>query len=265
VNHDALAVVAHALEFADRADVDDAATGLVGLADARRAVDGAARREVRAGDHRHQLGERDVRVAHDRDAPVDDLFEVVRRDVGGHTDRDARAAVDQQVGDARRQDERLLERVVVVRPVLDGLLLDVGEELVRDFGHPDFGVPHGGGGIAVDAAEVALPVHQAVAHGEVLGHADDGVVDGLITVRVILADAVSDDAGALLVRAVPVVLQLVHREQRPAVHRFEAVAHVGQGPADDDGHGVVQIGHAHLVFDVDRDEGFSGVFHGGAF
>ena len=37
-------------------------------------------------------------------AAVDDLAEIVRRDVGRHADGDAAGAVDQQVREARRQD-----------------------------------------------------------------------------------------------------------------------------------------------------------------
>ena len=34
------------------------------------------------------------------------------------------------------------------------------------------------------------------------------------------------------------------------MHRLQAVAHVGQRAADDDAHGVIQIGFAHLVFEI---------------
>jgi hypothetical protein len=47
-------------------------------------------------------------------------------------------------------------------------------------------------------------------------------------VRVVLTDHVADDARRLLVGPVPVVVQLVHREQHAPVHRLEAVARVGQ-------------------------------------
>jgi hypothetical protein len=137
---------------------------------------------------------------------------------------------------------------------------------VRDFGHPDFGVPHGGGGIAVDAAEVALPVDQRVAHGEVLRHADDGVVDRAVAVRVILADAPRRRCGRLACRRcwTAVVFQLVHRVEDAAVHRLEAVAHVGQGAPDDRrSWRSPDRPRASRLIDVDRDEGFSGVFHGG--
>ena len=93
------------------ADLDLAAAGLVGVADARAAHDDAGGREVRALDVGQQLVERDRRVVQEGDRRADDLFEVVRRDVGGHADGDAGAAVDQQVREARRQDRRA--------PVLD--------------------------------------------------------------------------------------------------------------------------------------------------
>ena len=35
--------------------------------------------------------------------------------------------------------------------------------------------------------------------------------------------------------------------------RLQAVAHIGQGAADDHAHGVIEIRAAHLVFDVDGD------------
>ena len=34
------------------------------------------------------------------------------------------------------------------------------------------------------------------------------------------------------------------------MHRLQAVANIGQGTADDDAHRVIQIGFAHLVFEI---------------
>ena len=36
------------------------------------------------------------------------------------------------------------------------------------------------------------------------------------------------------------------------MHRLQAVAHVGQRPADDHAHGVIEVRRTHLVFDGDR-------------
>ena len=80
----------------------------------------------------------------------------------------------------------------------------------------------------------------------------------------ILADHVADHAGRLLGRPVVRQPQLVHGVQDPPVDRLEAVAGVGQGPADDDAHRVVDVRRPHLVFDVDRDGRIAGGRRGGS-
>ena len=128
---------------------------------------------------------------------------------------------------------------------------------MRDLRQPDLGVAHRRGVVAVDRAEVALAVDQHVAQREVLRHAHDRVVDRRVAVRVVLADHVADDARRLLVGPVPVVVQLVHREQHAPVHRLQAVARIGQGAADDHAHRVVEVRPPHLLFEADG-QGFLG-------
>ena len=133
---------------------------------------------------------------------------------------------------------------------------------MRDLGKPDFGVPHGSGVVAVDRAEVALAVHQHMAHREVLRHPHDGVVDRLVAVGVVFADDVADDARGLLVSAVPVVVELVHRKENPPMHRFEAIACIRQGAPHYHAHGVIQIASPHLLFKTDRESFFGELGHG---
>ena len=84
---------------------------------------------------------------------------------------------------------------------VDALLVDVGEELDGELGEARFGVAVRGRRIAVDRAEVALPVDERVAHREVLREADHRVVDAGVAVRVVVGEHVADDLGALAVRA----------------------------------------------------------------
>ena len=136
------------------------------------------------------------------------------------------AAVDEQVGQLRRQHRRLLLRAVVVVDEVDGVLVDVGEQLAGDRREARLGVAHRRRGVAVDRAEVALPVDQRVAHREVLGQPDQRVVQRDVAVRVVLAHHLADDRGALAVGARRAEPHLVHRVQDPAMDRLEAVAHV---------------------------------------
>ena len=244
------------LDGDDGAHAHRAATGPVGVLDALAADDQAVGREVRALDPLHARGEGflglGVGVLEHPEDGGRDLAQVVRRHVGGHADGDAGRAVDQQVGDAPRQDQRLLVLAVVVGLEVDGLLVDVGQHLHGQRREPGLGVPHGRGRVVARRAEVALAVDQRVAHRPGLGQPHEGVVDRGVAVRVVVTHHLTDDAGALDVAAVGAEALVVHREQHAAVHRLEAVADLGQGAADDDRHRVVDVAALHLLLEVDR-------------
>ena len=110
--------------------------------------------------------------------------QVVRRNVGRHADRDAGRTVDEKIGNAGGKNFGLELALIVVGAEIDRFLIDVFEQRGGDAGKPGFGVPHGRGRIAIDGAEVALAIDQRVAHGEILRHADERIVDGGVAVRV---------------------------------------------------------------------------------
>jgi hypothetical protein len=155
------------------------------------------------------------------------IAQVVRRDVRRHADRDARAAVDEQVRHRRREHLGLLEAVVEVRLEIDGALVDVAQHLHRDARQPRLRVPVGRRRIAVDRAEVALAVDERIAQREVLDHAHERIVDRLVAVRVILAEHVADDGRGLLVGPAGHQPEVVHRVEHAPVDRLEPVAHIG--------------------------------------
>ena len=141
----------------------------------------------------------------------------MRRDVGGHADGDAGAAVDDEVGDAGGEDGGLERGLVVVGDEVDGVHVDVGEHFAGDAGQAALGVAHGGGWVAVDGAEVSLAVDHEVAQAEGLRKADHGVVDGGVAVGVVVAHDVADDLGGLGVFLVELEAHLLHAVEDAAV------------------------------------------------
>src|SRR6185437_5508495 len=249
------------LDLGGGAGLEYAPAGLVGLPDAVEAGDVAAGRQVRARDVLHQLRERRVRVLQQVAGGGDDLGEVVRRHVGGHAHGDPGRAVDQEVRDRRGQYLRLLLAPVVVGAEVDGLLVDALDHGHRGLGRAALGVPHRGGGVvAAEAAEVAVPVHQRQAHGPGLGQPHQGVVDRAVAVRVQAAHDVADHAGALDVARGGPQAHLVHLEQDAPLDRLQAVAGVRERAGVDDAVGVLQVGAAHLLGDVDIDDVLFDVF-----
>ena len=256
-DHDRLAVALLELDLGLGAHDHGAAARAIGLADARPAQDQAGRRKVGPGDAHEEALEAlvggEVHVLEQEQEAVHHFPEVVGWDLGGHAHRDPLRAVDEQVREDGGQDHRLLAAVVVGRLEEDGVLLDVCHHRGPEAGQPGLGVAHGRGRIAVHGAEVALPVHERSPHAPVLGHAHEGVVDGAFAVRVVVAHHFARDLGALPIGPSGQEAHLLHAEEDAAVRGLQAVADVGQGPADDDGHGVVHVGLPHLVRDVGGD------------
>ena len=77
---------------------------MIGRADALAAEDDAAGREIRARNDVDEFVDGERGIVDQRDAGVDHLAEIVRRNVGRHADGDAAGAVDQQVGKFGRQN-----------------------------------------------------------------------------------------------------------------------------------------------------------------
>jgi hypothetical protein len=131
-------------DLGDRPQLDRAATGAERVDDALAAHDLRARREVGSFHELHQLVDGGLRVVDEEVRGIDHLTEVVRRDVRGHPDGDALAAVDQQVREATGQHRRLRELARVVRFEVDGVLVDAVDHAHRQRRQPALRVPRRG-------------------------------------------------------------------------------------------------------------------------
>ncbi len=250
-DHDACGATA-LVDFGVGAHLDRSLAGAVRVEDALAAQDLCASGEVGALHELHQVVGGGLGVLEHMHHGVDDLAQVVRRDVGGHAHRDPLGAVYEQVGKARREHDGLLGGAVVVGDEVNRLLVDAGQHLHGQGRQAALGVAHGGGAfLGAASAEVAVAVDEHVAQAEVLGHAGQGVVDGGVAVGMEVPHDLAHGLGALGVGPVGPQVLLVHRVQDPAVHGLEPVTYVGQRPGHDDGHGVLEERALHLLLDLD--------------
>ena len=199
----------------------------------------------------HKIVHRAFGFIDDPKQSVAQFSQVVRRNVGGHAHGNARRTVEQQVGNLGGQYRGLLLRSIIIGAEVHGLFVDISQKFRSQTRHADFGVTHGGRGVAVNGPEVPLAVFQGIAHVEFLSQAHQGIVYGHIAVRMIFADDVAYHAGALLVRSTVGVGQLRLGVQNTPMHGFEAVTGVGDGSAYDNAEGIGKIGLPEFLFDVD--------------
>ncbi len=245
----------------DRAHAQRTAAGFIRLTD-----DGlvfgqnAARRKIRPLDEFQQVFDFAFLVLDKKVERVAKLRHVMRRDVGRHTDRDTGRAVRQQVGEIRGHNHRFDRFAVVGRAEVDGILVDVFQKQLGDLGQARFGISHRGGVIAIDVAEVALPVHQRIAHGKILRQTHHGIINGAVAMRVIFTDDVTHNTRRFFGRRFRLQVQLIHGIEHTAMHRLQPVAHVGQRARHD---GRERVGKIFLaqnlaqlaVLDIHRDDG----------
>ena len=175
------------------------------------------------------------------------------RDVGCHAHSNATGAIDEQVGQGCRQNVRLAQRVVKVVVPINRVFVEVIQDQLADFGEARFGITHSRGVVAIHTAKVALPINQRVAQAEILGHAHHGIIDRGVAVGMVLAQHLTDDTGAFLVRLGVIQPQVVvYGIEDAAVYGLQAIAHIGQRARHDHAHGVIEIGALHFVDNICR-------------
>ena len=121
------AVLLVGLDRGARAHVHPSAAGAISLADTLDAGDDRRGREIRTRDMLHQRLDVRFGLVDEREAGVDDLVQIVWRDVGRHANGDAGRTIDQQVRQLGRQHQRLMFRAVVVGREVDRFLLKIGQ------------------------------------------------------------------------------------------------------------------------------------------
>ena len=230
------------------------AAGVVGLRDAGAAIEETAGGEIGPLHVLEDFREAGLGVLDQLDGGVDDLSEIVRRDVGGHADGDAVGAVHDESRNARGQHGGLEDGLVEVGHHIDGFHVDIGHHFFGDALHAALGVSVGRGRVAIDGSEVTLTIDQGITQRPWLGHAHQGVVDRRIAVGVVLLQALAHHTGAFGVALVVLQTFAVHGGENAAMHRLQSVTCIGQRTADDDRHGVSQIRPAHFLFDIHGEE-----------
>ena len=115
------------------------------------------------------------------------------------------------------------------------------QQRLGGLGHAAFGVAHGGGVIAIDIAEIALPVHQRIADRELLGQPHQRVIDRLVAMGMEGAHHIAHNLGGFLEGGAGVEPEKPHAKQDAAMDRLQPVAHIGQRALGDGGQGIGEI------------------------
>ena len=151
---------------------------------------------------------------------IDCFTQIVRRDIRCHADGDSQRPVQKEIRQSRGKDDGFFARPVVIVAEFHRFFFNVAQEFFGNLGHSNFRVSGGRGVVSVNRAEISLPVYECVAHGEILGHADNRVVYSHIPVRVIFAESISDNSGRFSIFGIMPEPHLIHRMEYSSMNRF---------------------------------------------
>ena len=173
---------------------------------------------------------------------------VVRRDIGGHTNRNTGGAIQKYMGQPGRQYRRLFHGAIKIGHPVHRTLPKLAQEHFRERRQAGFGVTHGGKGFrVVRRAPVPLPVHQRVTVRKRLGHQHHGFVTRAVTMGVKFTQHVAHGARGLLVFRGGFQSQLGHGIDNSPLNRFQAIADIGKCPVKNDVHGIIEIGLLRVI------------------
>ena len=132
------------------------------------------------------------------------------RNICGHAHGNARGPIDQQCRKFSGEHRRFFYGFIIIGDEFHGLFFKISQHLVGELAHTDFRITHGSRRITVHRPEIALAVHQGITQGEVLGHANNGIIHRRITVGVIFTNNITHDTGRFLIGFIPVIVKLLH-------------------------------------------------------
>ena len=183
---------------------------------------------------------------------VNGFTEVMRGDIGRHTDRNTHGAIDKQIGETCGQHAGLAQSVIVVGYHHDHVFVQILEHFVGNLVKARLGITVCCRGVTVHATEVTATLYQGIAQREGLCHTYKRAVNRGVTVGVITTQHVTNRLCRLLGGSVVRGVILVHRVKHAALTGLQTVTDVGQSARNDDRHRVFDKGlfdfliHAHV-------------------
>ena len=244
------------LFFNDRASADHNVTlaGFVCQTNAVDTVNGCIGGEIRTLDVFHQFIHRALGVIHTVDGGINYLTEIVRGNIGSHTNRNTHRAVYKQVGKTGRQNRGLLQAVIKVGHHGNNVLIKIAHHFVGNLVKTCLGITVSSRAVTVYRAEVSVTLNKRITHREVLRHTNHSAVNSRVTVRVISTKHVTYGGCRLAERLGVHKSILVHSVEDTASTGLHSVTHVGKRTRHNNRHGVFDKGFFNFLFHTHVDD-----------
>ncbi len=223
-HNDAVLAVVHRLNVGNCTNTDLAASGAVCLADTGSTHNNTSGRKIRSLDDSHQLiNSRFLALYIVIDQPYNcfnHFCQIVRRDIGRHTNCDTSRTVYQKIRKTGWKNARFTLSLIVVWHEINGVFVQIIDHVRSDLGKSCLCVSHCGSSVSIHRSEVTMSIHKCISHGPILCHVDKCSVNRAVTMRMVFTHCITYDTRTFLVWLVVSVVHLVHGEKDSSLNRL---------------------------------------------
>ena len=151
---------------------------------------------------------------------MNDIPQIVRRNICCHTDRNTCRSVYQKVRVARRKYGRFFFCFIKVRGKVNGIFVDVPNHLHGNFRKPCLCVSHGGSTVSIHRTKVTMSVDKWISGRPWLRHVDKCPVNGAVPMRMVFTHRIPDNTRTFTMWLVRCITQFDHGIQDTPLYRL---------------------------------------------
>ncbi|EKD29447.1 MAG: hypothetical protein ACD_78C00408G0001, partial [uncultured bacterium (gcode 4)] len=231
---------------------DTPSTGCIRIEDVLAIIDNTPRWEVRTLDEIKEILDGDFvwsGVIEDESERINNLTEIMRWDIGRHTDSNPRSSIEEEIRDTSREDGWFLGGSIIIISPINRIFVNIGEHELSETSHLDLSITHRSSIISIHGTEVPLSIDEGVSHREILCHTNHCVIHGAIPMWVVFTENISDHTSGLTMFTSCTNSAIIHRIEDTSVNGFHPVANIWESTTTYDGHRIIEITRLHLFDD----------------
>ena len=238
-------------DFGSSTNHDTSSTCFICILHTLDAINSSTCREIWSRDILHQFIEFDIRIINIRTATIDDLTQIMCRNIRSHTYSDTVTTINKEIRNLSRHYRRLLQSIIEVVDHIDGFLIKVVHNMFTHLTESALRITHSSRRVTIHRTEVTLTINKFITHIPFLTHTNQSAINRRVTMRVVFTKHLTYNTSTLLVRFITSISNTQHTVEDTTMHRFETIANIWKGTSYNYRHRIVDIRALHLFFDVD--------------
>ena len=230
-----------ALDFSLSTHYHTSTTGFISLTNTLYTIYISTSREIRSFNILHQTIEIYIRIINISTATINDLTEIMSRNISSHTNGNTISTIYQQIRNFSRHHTWFLQCIIEVIRHVYSILIKVIHDMLTHLAQTTLGITHSSRRVTIHRTKVTLAINQKITHIPVLAHTNEGAINRRVTMWVILTKNLTYYTGTFLIGIIASITNTKHTIKDTTMNRFEAISYIRERTSHNNRHRIVDI------------------------